>query len=211
MATTQQFRSIVQFNYRPQWSCGKVMFLHLSVTLFMGGVCLWFWGYLAHPPPGRYTLPLDRHPPGQTPARADPLHSSCWDTVNKRAVRVLLECILVQHGFAFSTLIRFTNESSWQSYLNLLRKQECIPVGCVPTDCWPYPSMHWAGGSAQGGLPGGCLPGGCLPGGVCPGRVSVWGGGRHPSVDRMTDRCKNVTLPQLKICDVGGLQSLNQL
>ena len=30
-------------------------------------------------------------PPGQTA----PLCSACWDTVNKRAVRILLECILV--------------------------------------------------------------------------------------------------------------------
>ena len=30
------------------------------------------------------------YPPGQTPMR-----SACWDTVNKRAVRILLECILV--------------------------------------------------------------------------------------------------------------------
>ena len=42
-------------------------------------------------PPGRYT-PLGRYTPGRyTP----PHHSSCWDTVNKRAVRIPLECILV--------------------------------------------------------------------------------------------------------------------
>ena len=72
--------------------------------------------------------------------------------------------------------------------------------------------MHWAGGY----LPGGCLPRGvsglrgwgCLPRGVSVwdgvsalGReVSALGGvclsgvfGRHPPVDRMTDRCKNIT------------------
>ena len=52
-----------------------------------------------------------------------------------------------------------------------------------------YPSMHWAGG---------CIPactrqkGVCL-GGVCPGWCD-----RHPPVNRMTDRCKNITLPQLR-------------
>ena len=33
------------------------------------------------------------YPPGQTP----PLHSACWDTVNKRAVCILLECNLVEN------------------------------------------------------------------------------------------------------------------
>ena len=100
-------------------------------------------------------------------------------------------------------------------------KQECIPVGCVPPACWPYPSMHWAGfffpsmhwtggclprgglseGVCLGGVcPGGCLPRECLPRGMCV--CKGVGGvadtlpqtrGRHPPVDRMTDRCK--TLP----------------
>ena len=35
---------------------------------------------------------------------------------------------------------------------------------------------------------GGCRPRGCLPGGVC----------QTPRVNRMTDRCKNITLPQLR-------------
>ena len=41
-------------------------------------------------PPGRHT-PL----PGQTPPWQTPPHSACWDTVNKRAVCILLECNLV--------------------------------------------------------------------------------------------------------------------
>ena len=51
-------------------SCGKVMFLHLSVILFTGGS--------ATPPPGQ-TLPC----------------SACWDTVNKQVVGILWECNLV--------------------------------------------------------------------------------------------------------------------
>ena len=49
------------FCYRPQRSCGKVMFLHLSVILFMEG-CL-------------VDTPLGRHPPTmQTPPSADTPH-----------------------------------------------------------------------------------------------------------------------------------------
>ena len=41
-------------------------------------------------PLGRYTPPGQVHPLGRyTP------HNACWDTVNKRAVRIPLECILV--------------------------------------------------------------------------------------------------------------------
>ena len=58
-------------------------------------------------PPGRYT-PLGRYhlgryttqigtPPGQVhpPDIYTPRHSACWDTVNKRPVRIPPECILV--------------------------------------------------------------------------------------------------------------------
>ena len=57
------------FNYRPQRSCGKVMFLHLSVILFTGG---------SSPPLGRHSDPSPgqtpapgKTPPGQTPPWAD--------------------------------------------------------------------------------------------------------------------------------------------
>ena len=56
--------------------------------------------------PPRQTPPRQIPPwadtPGQTPPPADTpparhpsLPSACWDTVNKRAVRILLECILI--------------------------------------------------------------------------------------------------------------------
>ena len=67
-------------NYQLQWTpftTIKIMFLHVSVC----------------PQGGWVSAPLHAgiHPPGQTP----PLHSACWGTVNKRAVRIPLECNLV--------------------------------------------------------------------------------------------------------------------
>ena len=59
-----------------------------------------------------------------------------------------------------------------------------------PPACCPYlPACTARGGSAPGGLlPGGACSGGVSPGGVLP----------LPPVNRMTDRCKNITLPQLR-------------
>ena len=45
-------------------------------------------------PPGQVNPPLQVHPLGRYPPG-----SVCWDTVNKRAVRILLECILVKISF----------------------------------------------------------------------------------------------------------------
>ena len=87
------------FDYRPQRSCGKVMFLHLSVILFTGGV--------SAPVHAGIHIPLGRHPPGRHPPPAQcmlgytppppaqcilgytspcpvhagihPLPSACWD------------------------------------------------------------------------------------------------------------------------------------
>ena len=50
--------------------------------------------------PPRAGTPPDRYPPplaGTSPSNA------CWDTVNKRAVRILLECILVIFEFSSAT------------------------------------------------------------------------------------------------------------
>ena len=84
--------------YRPQTNFAKVMFLHLSVILFMGGVCLsacWDTHPQSRHPTGADT-PWSRHPPEQTPPpRADTHHpprskhppgadtsppcSACWE------------------------------------------------------------------------------------------------------------------------------------
>ena len=53
-------------------------------------------------PPWQTPSPEQTPSPGQTPpwqtplGRHLPLHSACWDTVNKRAVRILVECNLVE-------------------------------------------------------------------------------------------------------------------
>ena len=75
--------------YRPQRSWGKVMFLHLSVILSTGGSA-------THTPPLGRHLPGQNPPPSKQPPWADaPLRNAYWDAVNKRAVRILLECNLV--------------------------------------------------------------------------------------------------------------------
>ena len=66
-------------------------------------------------------------------------------------------------------------------------KQEYIPVGCVP-----FAAVAVTGGrgvSPKGGLPReGVWQGGFAQGGVC----------QTSPVDRITDTCKNITLPQLR-------------
>ena len=78
----------------------------------------------------------------------------------------------------------------------------------IHTTCSGRLSVGWGGGVC----PGGCLPRGCLPRGVsawvgvCPGdihplphyihplSIACWD--THHPVNRITDRCKNITLPQ---------------
>ena len=109
-------------------------------------------------------------------------------------------------------------------YIPACTGQGCV----YPSMHWPggvYPSMHWAGGvSAWGCVPrecipactgqGVCLPGGCLPKGVSAqgvstGGVCLGGGvcqwclpqcmlGNTPPMNRITDTCENITLPQLR-------------
>ena len=137
---------LISFYYCPQRSCGKVMFLHLSVShsVHGEGVCHTPW----QTPPGqthpRQTHPLpsacwnthplpsacwDTHTPcpvhvgihTHTPPSACrdthtpphpvhvgilPLRSASWDTVNKRVVRIPLECIPVYLKL-FTTQVSF--------------------------------------------------------------------------------------------------------
>ena len=106
----------------------KVMFLHLCVILFTGGVP----DQAPSPdqggtPPDQAGTPQDQTPPDQggTPPRPGrnppgpgkvppwdqtPQNSRLWNTVNIRPVRILLECILVEinsgtHLFSSSFLV----------------------------------------------------------------------------------------------------------
>ena len=98
--------------YRPQRSWGRVIFSEVCVkNSVQRGVCLSAPGSRTPgsrdppradtPPPGADTpgadTPLEQTPPEQTPPRSRHPPPQCMlgDTANKRAVRILLECILV--------------------------------------------------------------------------------------------------------------------
>ena len=71
--------------YRPQTKFEKVMFSQVSVC--PQGGCL--------PHPLWADTPWADTPSGRHPRAVTPLPSACWNTINKRAVRIPLECILV--------------------------------------------------------------------------------------------------------------------
>ena len=79
--------------YRPQRSWGKVMFSQACVILFTGGVSASVHAGIP-PPLGADTSRADT-PWEQTPPREQTPPSMLGDTVNTRAVRILLECNLV--------------------------------------------------------------------------------------------------------------------
>ena len=80
-------------------------YIFTGVCVSTGGcVCL---NACSDTPPWANTPPLQthpgRHPPGQT--HPLPLGSACWDTVNKRAVCILLECNLVFNENSIASII----------------------------------------------------------------------------------------------------------
>ena len=82
-------------NYRPQTKFAKVMFSQVSVCPQGGCLPHYMLGYTSPPGPVADTplgadTPQSRHPTG-----ADPPQWMLGDTGSKRAVRMLLECILV--------------------------------------------------------------------------------------------------------------------
>ena len=91
---------IVWFNYRPQRSSGKVIFSQPCVILFTGGVGI--PACTEADPPRADTPPGTRPPPGaDTPPNGPDTpreQSILRDTVNARAVRILLECNLVKRA-----------------------------------------------------------------------------------------------------------------
>ena len=88
------------YYYRPQRSWGKVIFSQASMILFMGGLPQCMLGY--HPPPDQA---------GTSP----PEQSILGDTVNERAVCILLECNLVILMFSkkFQNIYRNDLELTW--------------------------------------------------------------------------------------------------
>ena len=75
---------------------GKVTFLHLSVILFTGGVYPSMqWGTHPGPPRANTHIPWTDTPLGADTPLPSPPPPRLRDKVNKRAVRILLECILV--------------------------------------------------------------------------------------------------------------------
>ena len=92
--------------YRPQRSCGKVMFSQVSVILFTGGGVYAQHALRQTPPsPGRHPqadTPWENTPPGRHPPRTDtfpgqtppPRQTSPTRRPLQRKVRKLLECIM---------------------------------------------------------------------------------------------------------------------
>ena len=109
----------------------------------------------------------------------------------------------------------------WTPKGTKLLQQESIPVGCVPSAavavCWGVCSRGCLprGESARGvSAQGARLPWGCLPGGVSQHalrQTPLW-------TEWLTDRCKNITFPQLRLRTVKsrtfwsckGFQSLGE-
>ena len=142
-------------------------------------------------PPSKETLwqgdppPRQGGPPGREtpPARRPPQQSMLGDMVNAQAVRILLECNLV-HIVTMGTMLNF-NESN--------KRGVSAPGGACSRGVV----------SALGGVCSrGCLVSDvCSQGGACLWSVKVCipaCNGADPPVNRITDTCKNITLPQLR-------------
>ena len=65
-------------------------------------------------PPGRHPPP-DRHPL--------PLRSVCWDTVNKRVLRIPLECILVFQDEILKAAVMKYGKNQWARIASLLHRK----------------------------------------------------------------------------------------
>ena len=183
MTVTDCVNSII--SYHPQQSCGKVMFLNLSVILSTGG-CLpqCTLGYtmplarhppgqshpLAGTPPGRYT-PLAGTPPwgGTTPpGRYTPHNSHC-----SRWYASYWDAFLWSKGM--ERVISITFFQNLQLHLKTRMHSSRMRTSRLLTVCR---SLLWGGGL----LPGSLLLGGSAPGGVCscgglfPGECLLLGG-----------------------------------
>ena len=96
--------------------------------------------------PPRQTPPRQT-PPGQTP----PLHSACGDTVNNRAVCILLECNLV---YILNTLPLFTGRNEVVAKVMFLQVSVILFTGGLQAGRTPLPPGQgeppWQGGTPPG-------------------------------------------------------------
>ena len=117
--------------YRPQRSWGKVMFLQVCVILFTGGVPDQVPPDQVHPPGTRYIPPRTRYTP-LAPGAPPGTRYTPRDQVNPpgpgrygyvRAVRILLECILVFICFFVSQCIVDLLHVTFSSIVDLASHQ----------------------------------------------------------------------------------------
>ena len=112
------------FYYHPQTKFVKVMFSQVSVCPQGGCLSHCMLGYTPGTR-GRHPLPPGQTPPAQCMLGYTHTHthmrSACWDTVNKRALRIPLECILVIDGMAH--LVHLT-----LFYIQFLKEWIQIPI-----------------------------------------------------------------------------------
>ena len=92
--------------------------------------------HLAGTPP-RQVTPLAGAPPEQVHplGRYTQPSNACWDMVNKQAVRILLECILVMKPYKVCTIKEFTRTFSQSEHLDFLR-QSSFSVFTQSWQCW---------------------------------------------------------------------------
>ena len=200
------------------------MFLHLSVILFTGGglpQCM--LGY--HPPrsrPPRSRPPLTADTPWKQthPPEADPFPPG-----SRPPQKQTPPCTVLHAGRYGQQAGSMHPTATMESFLKILSKKECIPVGCIPPAWWPYPVVSHVsqgdlhpGGSASSGV---CIQGRasasrgvCLQkGGLPPGGgwadppdadpLIMWSrmhaGKPTPLPCGQTNTCENITLPKLRL------------
>ena len=86
--------------------------------------------------------------------------------------------------------------------------QEWIPVGCVLPACWLYPIVsHVSGGiyPPPKADPPGCRPPGGRPPWCRPPWMQSPRLGSQPPMNRMTDTCENISLPQMRAVKIKSM------
>ena len=88
-------------------------------------------------PPGQTTprkTPPGRRPRVETPWAGTPLYSACWDTVNKWAVRILLECNLAilksNVDLIFEEILRLCHLTCNMMTLKIIKPWVYVAVFC---------------------------------------------------------------------------------